>query len=124
VHVFERLREQARLEGKRVAVLFGADWCDTCQRLDLELGNLHPTADIGHVRIFQLKEEDWQAATRMNEFNALRSRWSPVINTYPLFVVLDDDGAKVEEMSEAVDRMQAAGVEPTVRGWFRGLRDL
>jgi hypothetical protein len=82
---------------------------------------MHPAADIGHVRIFELKEEEWEAATRMDEFAALRKRWYEPTDSYPVFIVLDDKGAKVEEMKEAIDRLEQQGVEPTVATWFRGL---
>lgn len=120
--MFERLRKQALAEGKQVAVLFSADWCEPCRRLELELGNMHPPEDIGHMRILELKEEDWEKVTRMNEIDALRKRWDDSKNTYPILVVLDDKGVKVEEMKEAKDRLEAAGQEATLPTWFRGLR--
>lgn len=122
VKTFERMQAQARAEGKQVAMLFSAEWCERCRRLELELGNLHPTGDIAHVRILELVEEDWEQALRMNELELLRQRWDATKGTYPLFVVLDEQGAKVEEMKEAIDRLEQAGQEPTVAAWFRGLR--
>jgi thiol-disulfide isomerase/thioredoxin len=119
--MFERMREQALAEGKTVAVLFSADWCEPCRKLELELGNMHPESDIGRVRVLELKEEEWEAVTRMDEFSALRARWYPQADSYPVFVVLDESGAKREEMQEAIDRLQKDGVEPTVANWFRGL---
>ena len=119
---FERMHAQAKAEGKQVAMLFSAEWCERCRRLELELGNLHPTGDIAHVRILELVEEDWEQALRMNEFELLRQRWDATKGTYPLFVVLDAEGRKVEEMKEAVDRLEQAGQEATVATWFRGLR--
>lgn len=119
---FGRMQAQAHAEGKQVAMLFSAEWCERCRRLELELGNLHPTGDIAHVRILELVEEDWEQALRMNEFEQLRLRWDEAKGTYPLFVVLDERGRKVEEMKEAVDRLEQAGQEPTVATWFRGLR--
>ena len=94
--MFERMRAQALKDSKRVAVLFSADWCEPCKRLDTELGNTHPAAEIGDVRILEMKEEDWQDATRLDEFNELRKRWYPKTGTYPVLVLLDRDGAKVE----------------------------
>jgi len=120
--MFDRLRAQTTAEGKQVAVLFSANWCESCQTLELELGNLHPAADIGHVRVIELVEEDWERVTRMNEFEALRQRWDSTTTTYPLFVVLDPEGAKREEMKEAIERLEQAGVEATLSAWFRGLR--
>jgi thiol-disulfide isomerase/thioredoxin len=121
--MFERVRVQAVAEGKQVAVLFSAGWCEPCQRLELELGNMHPASEIGHVRIFELKEEDWEAVTRMNEFNDLRRRWYPPLNSYPVFVILDERGDKVEEMKEAVDRLTGEGIDkPDVVAWFQSLR--
>ena len=67
-------------------------------------------------------EEDWEAVTRMNEFDALRLRWDQTKGTYPLLVVLDDQGGKVEEMKEAIDRLEQTGAEATLPNWFRGLR--
>lgn len=119
---FERLQTQAHAEGKQVAMLFSAEWCERCRTLELELGNLHPAADIGHVRVVELVEEDWEKALRMNEFELLRQRWDATKGTYPLFVVLDDEGKKVEEMKEAIDRLEQAGQEATLATWFRGLR--
>ncbi|MBK8235802.1 MAG: thioredoxin family protein [Deltaproteobacteria bacterium] len=119
--MFDRLFTQATAEGKQTAVLFSADWCEPCRKLELELGNTHPAADIGHVRIFELKEEDWEAATRMDEFGALRKRWYEPADSYPVFIVLDGNGNKLEEMKEAIERLQGAGQEPTVAQWFRGL---
>ena len=88
--MFERVREQAQSEHKRVMVLFSADWCEPCRHLDLELGNTHPESMIGDVRVLELKEDDWVAVARMDEFNSLRRRWEPVLNTYPLLILLDD----------------------------------
>ncbi len=120
--MFERMRAQALKDDKRVAVLFSADWCEPCKRLDAELGNTHPAAQIGDVRILELKEEDWQDATRLDEFNGLRTRWYPKTGTYPVLVLLDKDGAKVEEMKEAIERLTGEGVEPTLPNWFAGTR--
>jgi hypothetical protein len=103
-------------------MLFSAEWCERCRRLELELGNLHPTGDIAHVRILELVEEDWEQALRMNEFELLRQRWDTTKGTYPLFVVLDEQGKKIEEMKEAVERLEQAGQEATLPTWFRGLR--
>jgi len=122
VKTFERMHAQARAEGKQIAMLFSAEWCERCRRLELELGNLHPAGDIAHVRILELVEEDWEQALRMNELELLRQRWDVTKGTYPLFVVLDDEGRKIEEMKEAVDRLEHAGQEATVATWFRGLR--
>jgi thiol-disulfide isomerase/thioredoxin len=119
--MFERLRAQAVADGKLAAVLFSADWCEPCRALDLELGNTAEKSDIGHVRIFELKEEDWEAATRMDEYAALRKRWDDRANSYPLFIALDAEGKKIEEMREAIDRLGNEGVEPTVPNWLRGL---
>jgi hypothetical protein len=44
------------------------------------------------VRILELKEEDWAAATRMDEFDALRKRWTGCSGSYPLLMLLDDAG--------------------------------
>ncbi len=118
--MFDRLAAQARGEGKRVAVLFSADWCEPCKHLDLELGNTHPRSMIGEVRILELKEDDWAAAARMDEFNGLRRRWEPAIGTYPLLILLDDEGKRVDEMKEAKERMEKQGLDPTLPLWFAG----
>ena len=120
--MFDRLRVAAVGEGKRVAVLFSADWCEPCRKLETELGNRHPAQQIGDVRIFELKEEDWKAATRMDEFDALRRRWSGDAGSYPLLVLLDEKGGKREEMKEAITRLETAGVEPTLAQWFADTR--
>lgn len=120
--MFDRLRAQAVNDGKRVAVLFSADWCEPCRDIETELGNKHPAAEIGGVQILELKEEDWKAATRMDEFDALRRRWSGVTGSYPLLVLLDAEGKKQEEMKEAIDRLTAAGVAPTLASWFADTR--
>ncbi len=119
---FERHRERALAERKQVAVLFSADWCEPCRMLDLEFGNMHPQSLISHVRILELKEEDWEPVTRMNEFNNLRRRWSVPLNVYPLFVLLDEDGTKIEEMQEAKDRLDGMGVESSLVNWFDSVR--
>ena len=120
--MFDRLRAAALEEGKHAAVLFSADWCEPCRRLDLELGNMHPADAIGHVRIFEIKEEDWERVTRMNEVNALRTRWEPTINQYPILVLLDAEGKKIEEMQEAKDRLEHEGTEPTLPNWFAAVK--
>jgi hypothetical protein len=122
--MFERVRADAMREHKRVVVLFSADWCEPCRHLDLELGNTHPTSMIGDVRVLELKEDDWVAVARMDEFNSLRRRWEPVLNTYPMVILLDDAGAKVEEMKEAKLRLEAAGLDPTLPVWFDMSRSL
>ena len=120
--MFDRLRAQAVKDGKRVAVLFSADWCEPCRELEGELGNRHPAEKIGGVQILELKEEDWTAVTRMDEFDALRVRWSDVTGSYPLLLLLDEKGQKQEEMKEAIDRLNAAGVEPTLANWLADTR--
>ncbi|MBK7824632.1 hypothetical protein [Nannocystis sp.] len=120
--MFDRLRAQAVAEGKRVAVLFSADWCEPCRELETELGNRHSAAEIGDVRIFELKEEDWTAATRMDEFDALRRRWSGITGSYPLLILLDDQGQQREEMKEAITRLEAAGIAPTLANWLADTR--
>jgi thiol-disulfide isomerase/thioredoxin len=120
--MFERMRAQALADGKRSAVLFSAEWCAPCRRLEAELGNLQPAEAIGDVRIFELKEEDWTQATRMDEFNALRTRWYPKTGSYPVLVLLDADGAKVEEMKEAIERLEGEGIEATLANWLRTSR--
>jgi len=116
--MFDRLAQQANDDGKQVAVLFSAAWCEPCRHLELELGNVHPASKIGGFRVLELKEEDWMGASRMNEFNALRKRWYAKTDSYPVFILLDAQEEKIEEMKEAIDRLSAAGVEPTVDNWF------
>lgn len=120
--MFERVWSRANTEGKRVAVLFSADWCEPCRVLDLELGNQHPRSMIGDVRVLEFKEDDWASAARMDEFNALRRRWEPVLNAYPLFILLDGEGERAEEMKEAKERLEAAGLDPTLPIWFESTR--
>lgn len=120
--MFERLRARAVDEDKRVVVLFSADWCEPCKRLDLELGNTHPRSMIGDVRILELKEDDWKAAARMDEFNGLRRRWEPALGTYPLAVLLDGKGERVDEMKQAKERLEGQGLSPTLPVWFESTR--
>jgi hypothetical protein len=120
--MFDRQRAQAAKDGKRVAALFSADWCEPCRLLETELGNRHPAAQIGDVRILELKEEDWAGATRMDEFDALRKRWSGTTGSYPLLLLLDEAGKKREEMKEAKDRLAAAGAPDTLAHWFADTR--
>jgi thiol-disulfide isomerase/thioredoxin len=121
--MFDRVFDRAIGEHKRVAVLFSADWCEPCRVLDTELGNEHPEDVIGHMRVFELKEEDWEAVTRMDEVNGLRGRWHNTLNSYPVLVLLDDEGNKIEEMKEAIERLEAGGLEPTLPTWFASLRE-
>ncbi len=120
--MFERLHKTATRDGKRVVILFSADWCDSCKQLDLELGNTHTRAMIGDVRIFEIKEDDWQPAARMDEFNALRRRWEPILDTYPLVVLLDAEAGRVDEMKAAKDRLEAEGLAPTFPIWLDSSR--
>lgn len=119
---FDGALARAQKDGQRPAVLFSADWCEPCRDLEIELGNMHPASAIGDVRIFILKEEEWQKAVRMDEYNGLRTRWDKVINSYPLFVVLDDEGATIEEMQAGRERLESSEVAATLPNWFAGLR--
>lgn len=116
--MFDRMLAAAKAEDKRVVVLFSADWCEPCKILDLELGNRHPQSMIGDVRILEIKEDDWNAVARLNELNELRRRWEPVLNSYPLVIMLDGEGERVEDMKEAKQRLEDAGLQPTLPIWF------
>ncbi|MFV8750367.1 thioredoxin domain-containing protein [Nannocystaceae bacterium ST9] len=120
--MFDRVQAAARDEGKRVVVMFSADWCEPCKRIDLELGNVHPASMIGDVRILELKEDDWKLAARMDEYNDLRARWEPVAGVYPLVVLLDDQGKRSDEMKEAKQRLEAEGLEATLPIWLASTR--
>lgn len=120
--MFDRQLAQAAKDGKRAAVLFSADWCEPCRQLETELGNRHPASAIGDVRILELKEEDWVAATRMDEFDALRRRWTGNTGSYPLLILLDEKGGKREEMKEAKERLNAAKAPDTLAHWFADTR--
>ena len=120
--LFERHRLAAVAEEKRVMVLFSADWCEPCRELDTELGNRHPAEQIGDVRILELKEEDWTGATRMDEFDRLRRRWSPITGSYPLLLLLDETGRLREEMKQAISRLEASGEAPTLANWIADTR--
>jgi hypothetical protein len=115
---FDDQFERAVAEGKRVVVFFSADWCEPCRAIDLELGNQHPAGEIGDVRILELKEEEWTAAQRIDEFEKLRLRWSDEIGSYPMVFLLDARGALVEEMKAAKTRLEAEGVPATLPSWF------
>lgn len=115
---FASLVKQAVKDGKRPAVLFSASWCHACQDVELELGNQHPRQDIGHVRIFELIQEDWEAVTRMDEYNDLRARWHPELGTYPMLFLLDGKGEKVESMDVAKKRLEAEGKPVNFATWF------
>ncbi len=119
--MFERVARQALAEGKRPAVLFRADWCQACRTLELELGNMHPHREIGHIRVFQLTEEDWDKRARQDEFNALMARLYHDENVYPVLMVLSDTLAPLEEMKQAVDRLGQAGQTPKLSAWFATL---
>jgi hypothetical protein len=116
--VFDEHFERAIAEGKRVVVFFSADWCEPCRAIDLELGNQHPAGEIGDVRIFELKEEEWSTAQRIDEFEKLRLRWSDEIGSYPMVFLLDARGALVEEMRAAKTRLETEGVPATLPSWF------
>ncbi len=120
--LFERQRLAAIADGKRVMVLFGADWCQPCRDLETELGNRHPDEQIGDVRILELKEEDWSVATRMAEFDRLRRRWSSSTGSYPLLLLLDEAGGLREEMKQAISRLEASGEPPTLANWIANTR--
>jgi thiol-disulfide isomerase/thioredoxin len=115
---FDAIRSNSVGEGKRVAVLFSADWCAPCKKLEAELGNTQPASQIGDVRIVMVKEEDWRDATRMKEFDGLRLRWSPAVGAFPLFIMLDDEGNELEEMKKAIPRLEGEDLEPTIANWF------
>ncbi len=121
---FDRLLAQANKDNKRVAVLFSADWCESCRVLTHELGAMHPRSMIGDVRIFELKEEDWEAEMRGDELTGLRVRFHPAIGTYPLFVLLDREGKVLEEMKVGATRLQDNGLTPTLALWFESARGL
>ena len=59
-----------------------------------------------------------RVVARMDEFNSLRRRWEPILNTYPLLILLDAKGDRIEEMKQAKDRLEAAGLDPTLPIWF------
>ena len=57
----------------------------------------------------------------MDEFNSLRRRWYAPLGSYPVFIVLDPLGRKIEEMKEAIARLESAQIEPTVDNWFENI---
>lgn len=120
---FQHMREAAVGDKRRVAVLFSADWCQACRRLELEFGSMHAPGVIDDVRILEFVEEDWEAATRMDEVHELRRRWYPRFDNYPVMILLDANGDKIEEMEEAIARLKAAQLEPSMANWFVSARD-
>jgi thiol-disulfide isomerase/thioredoxin len=120
--MFDRLRGQAVKDGKRVAVLFSADWCEPCRELETELGNRIRRARSVGCRSSSSRRRTGRRSTRMDEFDALRQRWTGMTGSYPLLMLLDRQGQKQEEMKEAIDRLTAAGVEPTLANWLADTR--
>lgn len=120
--VIDKHRARAAREGKQLAILFAAEWCNACKTLDLELGNEHAASQIGDVRILKLVEEEWKTAVRLDEFNALRSRWVDQMWSYPLLVLIDGQGREIETMANAKLRLEAGEVEATLPNWFADLR--
>jgi hypothetical protein len=45
-----------------------------------------------------------------------------VLGSYPLLILLDDKGGQREEMKEAIARLEAAGIEPTLANWLADTR--
>ena len=121
---FAKLHKQALADKKRVAVLFSADWCEPCRILDAELGDSYPAEQIGDVRIFEFKEEDWSAVTRLDEYNKLRKRWDSDTGAYPMLALVRSDGSILEEMKKAKERLEAAGQQATLPNWFVDTREL
>ena len=120
--LFASQMEAAKLDNKTVAVLFSADWCHACRDVEHKLGAQLPENEIGHMRIFELTEEEWEEVGRIDEFNTLRHQWEDDEFTYPMLVVLDEQGAKRENMDEALERLKNAGVAPTFPVWFAEFR--
>lgn len=92
----------------------------TCPRVQLAAG-----AGEGRGEPYpggELKEEDWSAAARMDEFNELRRRWADQVGSYPLLMLLDAEGKRHEEMKQAIERLEAASIEPTLANWFADTR--
>ncbi len=100
----EAARRQAAREGKRVAVVFGADWCPDCHAFQKALGHrlvtpiLEPGFVVVHVSV----------GNRDRNLDLMRSYGMTVGSGIPAVAVLEPDGTLVAAQRDGEFRNASA----------------
>lgn len=103
----DEARERAAREGKRVAAVFGADWCPDCHALDALLA--HPLVAPLVERGFVVTKVD--VGRRDKNQDLMAEFGMDVWNGIPAVAVLEPDGTVVAAQNEGEFR-NARALEP------------
>src|ERR1700761_6512124 len=97
-------RRQAARESKRVAVVFGADWCLDCQPFQKALGHrlVAPVLDPGFVVVHV------SVGNRDRNLDLMRSYGMAVGSGIPAVAVLEPDGSLVAAQRDGEFRNSSA----------------
>jgi thiol-disulfide isomerase/thioredoxin len=97
-------RQRAAREGKRVAVVFGADWCPDCHAFQKALGHrlLAPLLDAGYVVTHV------SVGNRDRNLDLMRSYGMAVGSGIPAVAILEPDGGLVAAQRDGQFRNSSA----------------
>lgn len=89
-------RQQAARQGKRVAVVFGADWCPDCHALEMALGHrlVAPIVDPNYVIV------KVSIGRRNQNLDLMAEYGMDVHKGIPAVAVLEPDGRVVKAQTE------------------------
>jgi protein disulfide-isomerase len=100
----EVARRQAAREGKRVAVVFGADWCPDCFALDRALTHrlVAPILDPNYVVV------KVSVGNRNQNLDIMSDYGMDVVRGIPAIAILDPDGTLLKAQTDGEFRNASA----------------
>jgi protein disulfide-isomerase len=100
----ESAREQAAREGKRVAVVFGADWCPDCYALNRALTHrlVTPIVEPSYIVV------KVSVGTRNQNLDIMADYGMDVVRGIPAIAILEPDGTLVKAQTDGELRNASA----------------